>query len=125
MLLQAASAVPHLMPWLNCLYGQYLPLNLKGTDGTHIMSERGAQQGCNFGSFLFSLAIQPIVKTLGNVLVNVWYADYGTIMGPTGAVEAAMHLLQNQLQPLGLELNLKKCVTWGPGIWMAGLKASS
>ena len=120
MLLAASESIPHLMPWLNCLYGQHLPLNVKGTEDTHIMSERGPQHGCNFVSFLFSLAIQPVIKALSNLWVNLWYADDGTIVGPTGAVETALHLLRQKMQPLGLELNLKKCVSWGPGLWHAG-----
>jgi hypothetical protein len=117
MLQQAAQRAPHLMPWLSGLYGSPLPLLVKGSSDKRIIwSRRGPQQGCPFGTLLFALGIQPQIEALTGLWVNTWYADDGVLAGPTAAVEAALHQLTITFATIGLQLNLGKCVTWGPGM---------
>jgi hypothetical protein len=117
MLAQAALRTPHLMPWLQNLYGSPLPLLVKGTQQRRVIwSKCGPQQGCPFGTLLFALGIHPVIQQLRGLWLNVWYADDGLLMGPTRAVEAALLHLQTSFADIGLELNMSKCVTWGPGL---------
>ena len=55
---QVAKEAPHLLPWVQSLYGEELSLYL---GHEKVASRRSVQQGCNFGTFLFALAIQPII----------------------------------------------------------------
>lgn len=116
MLLNAAARTPHLMPWLSTLYGNHLPLLVKGGEGPPLWSQQGPQQGCTFGTLLFAMGIQDDITNLPDLWVNMWYADDGTLIGPTQAVEAAARQLRSSLSAKGLTLNLQKSVVWGPGL---------
>ena len=111
----ARAAPPHLVPWLSTLYGAPLPLLVRGSNDARISSTRGVQQGCNFGTLLFALGIQDIVSQLPDLWLNHWYADDGILLGPTGAVERALLMLESSFAAIGLTLNRGKCITWGPG----------
>jgi hypothetical protein len=65
------------------------------------------------------------VQSLQGLWVNSWYADDGTLIGPVPYVERALEVLQRDLVPLGLSLNMRKCVTWGPGTPLPLLKQTT
>ena len=116
MLLQVAQKAPHLLPWTQSLYGEDLTLYIGQNT---IPSQRGVQQGCNFGTFLFALAIQPILEQLQGLWLNRWYADDGLLLGPMTAVNACLKYLCTSMSDIGLDVNLNKCEIWGPGSTMA------
>eukprot|EP01036_Dinobryon_divergens_P029340 gene29340-38419_t len=65
---------PLLLPWLNCLYGDFSHLWTKSDQGEFyfpLSSEEGVKQGCTLGSFLFCLAIHhPVIKKINELLTS-------------------------------------------------------
>lgn len=47
-----------------------------------------------------------------DLLLNAWYLDDGTLVGPTDEVLKAFHIIQEVSPSLGLKLNLGKCELW-------------
>jgi hypothetical protein len=45
-----------------------------------------------------------------------WYLDDGILFGSPEAITGALHTLQEELGPRGLQTNLSKCQLWGPGV---------
>ena len=111
-IVEVGKQSPHLLQWVQSLYGKPLTLYM-GTQ--KVASTRGVQQGCNFGTFLFALAIQPIITALPELWINRWYADDGLLIGPRKLIEEAMMLMKSGFQQIGLEVNVQKCEVWGPG----------
>ena len=100
---------------MQTLYGEDLPLYL---GHQKIPSRRGVQQGCNFGTFLFALAIHPIIQPADTAWLSRWYADDGVILGPVRQVEAIFSTLVERFATLGLTVNRSKCTICGPGAQM-------
>ena len=73
-----------------------------------ISSAEGVQQGDPLGPFLFSLAIQGLIRTMKSP-ANLWYLDDGCIAGPPDAVLADLQRIQAATTELGLSLNSDKC----------------
>jgi hypothetical protein len=44
-----------------------------------------------------------------------WYLDDGILVGSPDKIQAALSYLETQSAQLGLALNRRKCVLWGPG----------
>jgi len=88
------------------------------TDGTHILSESGVQQGDPLGPLLFALVLDILtVKIKANVPelnLNGWYLDDGCLVGPTEAVFKAYELIEKTSPELGLTLNANKCALHWP-----------
>lgn len=115
-LTEVGKKAPHLLPWTQRLYGEELSLFM-GHD--RVASRRGVQQGCNFGTFLFALAIQPVVENLTGLWLNRWYADDGVLLGPVETVNNNLGCMCQSFREIGLEVNLSKCEMWGPGATLA------
>ena len=62
---QLKKEFPELLPWLGVCYGSPAELYFHFDDGTIqvLWSRRGTQQGDPLGSFLFSLAFHPVLRT--------------------------------------------------------------
>ena len=45
-----------------------------------------------------------------------WYLDDAHLLGTPDQLHRAVTLVQHRGAQLGLELNLSKCVLWGPGV---------
>ena len=72
----------------------------------------GVQQGDPLGPLLFALGIHPMILRMNaecNLLLNAWYLDDGTLVGPTEEVLKALSIIQEESQHLGLKHNLSKC----------------
>lgn len=76
----------------------------------HILS--GVPQGDPLSSFLFCLAVEPIIKTLKEVgLVLAVYMDdfaIGHLQNQMNS-EAVINLMSNEVGKYGMVLNLHKC----------------
>ena len=73
-----------------------------------INSKEGVQQGDPLGPFLFSLAINDLVKSCESPL-NLWYLDDGTLGGSVSEVFRDYNKIQEATSTLGLEINPNKC----------------
>ena len=76
-------------------------------DSTEIESRTGVQQGDPLGSLTFSLAIDPIIRSISTP-VSLWYLDDGTLVGPPDVVAENITALIPKFRQIGLELNKKK-----------------
>jgi hypothetical protein len=82
-----------------------------------LYAESGVPQGCPLAPVAFSLAIQPIVRTISRtmgLIWNVWYLDDGLLVGDPQKLGEALAYLERELRKRGLALNRKKCALWGP-----------
>ena len=85
--------------------------------GKILYAETGVPQGCPLSPVVFSLAIQPIIRTISRsmgLIWNVWYLDDGLLVGDPQKLGDALAYLEGELRKRGLSLNRKKCVLWGP-----------
>ena len=73
-----------------------------------LASDEGLQQGDPDGPFLFCLVVLPMIGKLKSAF-NCWYLDDGALGGRREDVIDDLHLIQNEGNSLGLELNLRKC----------------
>ena len=83
-----------------------------------LSSHSGVQQGGPLGPMFFALILQRLVRKIKDqcpdLSANVWYLDDGTLIGKTGDVKRAFHIIQQECLLLGLELNSHKCELWWP-----------
>jgi hypothetical protein len=82
-----------------------------------LYAETGVPQGCPLAPVAFSLAIQPILRTISKsmgLIWNVWYLDDGLMVGDPDKLGEALAFLESELLKRGLTLNRKKCALWGP-----------
>ena len=87
--------------------------------GSHsLLSSTGVHQGDPLGPLLFCITIHSILERLQNTLpFNSWYLDDGTICVPTpDLLETLLTFLHQEFAAVGVSLNFKKCVMWGPGL---------
>ena len=106
---------PDLSAWVEWCYGDRSQMLL----GDFLFDCRaGVQQGDPLGPILFALALHPLVLRLNeecsDLLLNAWYLDDGTLVGPTDSVMHALEIIRDMSPELGLELNLSKCELWWP-----------
>ncbi|KAL1448357.1 hypothetical protein WDU94_014016 [Cyamophila willieti] len=105
LLMEIKENVPALYPFLYQCYRNPSEL-VFGKE--RIPSAVGAQQGDPCGPMAFSLAVQPIVKSMKSEL-NVWYLDDATIAdNPSVVLEDLIELIR-QADKIGLEINPRKC----------------
>ena len=50
-----------------------------------------------------------------------WYLDDGTIVGPAAQVSQYPEALHPALLAVGLVVNTRKCLVWGPGVQQEGM----
>ena len=65
----------------------------------------------------FSLAIQPIVRTISRtigLIWNVWYLDDGLLVGDPQKLGEALAYLERELRKRGLALNREEMRPMGP-----------
>jgi len=111
----AASRAPSSYNYLRFAYGAAAPLYVGGTT---IPSLTGTHQGCPLGPLGFALGIQSLVEQIqqhGGLVWSCWYLDDGILVGSPEKIQAALSYLEAQAAQLGLALNRRKCVLWGPG----------
>jgi len=99
-------------------YGIPSPLHLFDREGLaeSFSSQRGSRQGCNLGTLLFCLGLQPILEGasegLGDLSVSA-YVDDIAVVGPLDQVAAFFDRLSALSSALGLTISLpKSSVLW-------------
>jgi len=121
LLSEQPGALRTLFPMVLQLYGTPAPLIVRGTDHSDLLSSSGTRQGCPLSSYLFALAIQPVLKELHvefDTVMPLAFADDIRLIGPAEAVQAASRALLDKLGRLNLQCNTSKC--WllnGGGRW--------
>ena len=112
---------PDLLPLLRLMYGEDgLVFFKSGDETTTIRNNIGSRQGCAFGSFLYCLALQPLLLQLQeefpDILV-VSYCDDVNLVGNASRVIAAYKRLGQLLNvKLQSEIRPDKTVVWSPSL---------
>ena len=81
-----------------------------------ILSSCGVQQGDPLGPLLFSLALSSLQDDISvpeDLLLQVWYLDDGTIIGPRSSVSKFFQVVLHGPQH-GFHLNPHKCEVFWP-----------
>ena len=72
------------------------------------------------GPIGFALGLESALDNCAHLesslLWATWYLDDGTIVGKPSVVAEYLETLIPALKDIGLEVNLKKCQLWGPGL---------
>ena len=83
-----------------------------------LFSSTGVQQGCPLAPLLFSLVLRELTTKISNTIpdlnLNMWYLDDGHLVGNSSSLLKCLELIKELGPPLGLHLNLSKCVVFGP-----------
>ena len=125
----ARTHFPHLECLLRLMYGASAPIFVP-TDSTPatISNEIGSRQGCSWGSFLYCLALQPVLNQLQQEFPScfiVAYCDDVQIVGPPADAARALErygvLLHDILQQ---ELRPDKTTVFAPSYSIATLRAA-
>jgi hypothetical protein len=111
------SHCPLLAPFFLWSYGTASPLFL--SNGSLIgHSATGVRQGDPLGPLLFSLGLQPVLKTIQEEFplhTILAYLDDITVLGPVEDFPTIVARIRTLLAALGLQLNLVKCKHWTVG----------
>ena len=125
----ARTHFPHLECLLRLMYGASAPIFVP-TDSTPaiISNEIGSRQGCSWGSFLYCLALEPVLNQLQQEFPScfiVAYCDDVQIIGPPADAARALErygiLLHDILQQ---ELRPDKTTVFAPSYSIATLRAA-
>ena len=110
----AASRVPAVYNYLRYAYAAPAPLFV---GDVVLQSQRGTHQGCPLGPLGFALGLQELVERIhreAGLLWGVWYLDDGVLVGDPARIQQVLSFLDTEGSKIGLQLNRKKCVLWGP-----------
>ena len=117
MLRQCAKKVPACYNWLRWCYSSPSPLVCGGSVVAH--SHTGVHQGDSMGPLGFALGLDEALDKCAGAASEVswatWYLDDGLLVGSPGSVAHLAGQLDPALRSVGLVLNTRKCVLWGPG----------
>ena len=104
------STVPEIYPYVYQCYSKTSNLffGMSSENGCVIDSEEGVQHGDPRGPFLFSLTINPLIKSLQSEL-NIWYLDDGTVASDIETVLSDYQRILDAATNLGLTVNPNKC----------------
>ena len=106
---------PQLSLWVESCYGSQAFLRfgeaiITGTTGLH--------QGDPLASFLFALALFPLLvkikEDVPELLAQLWYLDDGTLVGSLETLQQAYDIIAQEAPELGLQLAPGKSSLWGP-----------
>jgi hypothetical protein len=114
LLQEAQTRTPALFNYLRFAYGQ--PAHLF-SDGRVLPSTRGTHQGCPLGPIGFAVGLQTIAETIAQqaeLLWSSWYLDDGLLIGEPAMLQKCLDFLRLEGERTGVQLNLAKCVAWGP-----------
>jgi hypothetical protein len=112
----AMDHAPASYNWLKWCYTGASPLYCQG--GELCKSKAGVHQGDAMGPLGFVLGLKTVLDRCTSrtgLDWEVWYLDDGHVVGSLEAVTRFVHELRSGAQGIGLELNLGKCLLWGPG----------
>ena len=121
MLKEVADHVPAIYPWVKHCYSTapMLYINKGNSNFTEeelcIVSDSGVQQGDPLGPLLFALTLQKVLLAIkndpgcSNLILNAWFLDDGTLMGPASDIHRAIEVIHTVAPPLGLTMNNHKC----------------
>ena len=78
-------------------------------------SQRGLQQGDPCGPAGFCWAVHDVLEAIEEFVEwQAWYLDDGVLVGTPEQLHNALETLISGMSLCGLEVNLDKCVIWGP-----------
>ena len=119
--LLASPAFSDLYPFLSQIYSKDVPARLWADLGERewddILSLEGVHQGCSFGSFLASLALQPILVRVAQSMTHgmvAAYCDDVKIVGPCSAARDAYAMVCRLARD---ELGIEEDPTKGSVMW--------
>ena len=119
MLQQCHQKTPAAYNWLAWSYRAPVSLYCQGTEIAQ--SKTGVHQGDAMGPLGFALGLDAALSTpeceraATNLRWLTWYLDDGTIVGKPEDVSAYLKALFPALLSVGLAVNFRKCLVWGPG----------
>ena len=103
---EVARFSPELLPWVSTCYGA--PSHLQ-YGASLIPSATGLQQGDALASFLFSLALHPIIKKVEqevpNLALHAWFLDDGTAIGTKEELQSVVDIVTREGACQGLLLS--------------------
>jgi hypothetical protein len=112
---QVRSICPEILPWVAKIYSQK---SIMYVGDSSFACSQDVQQGDPLGSFLFSLALQPLIlrikEKFPDLLFNGWYLDDGTIVGKKNTVVDFANFTIEEGPNYGLVFNKSKCEIWWP-----------
>jgi hypothetical protein len=107
---------PEVIPIFSTVYGA--PITQRYSDGSvAAFSTTGIAQGDPLGTFLFSLAIHPLLVSLSSSTTDsvlFAYADDIQLLSTLDKIDTFTESLETAASSLGLTLNRDKCKTWTP-----------
>ena len=120
-----AQRKPSLLPFVKMLYRYPAPLYIEGApeDTPPTWSTSGARQGCPLSPLLFALPLQAALEKVQRIhqspqgvpsaVLGAYHDDCNIAGSPAQAV-AAFKALVAEVQPLGLQPQLHKCIAYAP-----------
>lgn len=116
MLEGAQGTIPGAYNWLRFCYDQPTWLICGGQ--RFCQSRTGVHQGDAMGPLGFAVGLKIVTDRAPvlNLLWKSWSLDDGTIVGPAKEVYASLAYLTKALPGVDLQLNLNKCLLFGPGV---------
>ncbi len=124
MLWECKAKVPAAYNWLAWSYQSPVPLFCQGA--VVASSRTGVHQGDAMGPLGFSLGLEAALSSPACLEAEdaltwaTWYLDDGTLVGSVEAVAAYFAVLGPALERIGLKINQRKSLLWGPGIHREG-----